>query len=253
MKLVSVSFVTFLFLTLIMTNLNFVTASSNDKYFPVESSPYGKTYQKWMEGWWRWYVSVDKQHSPNFEGLVDGHERVECSFKQNTSSPVIHLWFINPDRGQSVEESCNIPQGKAIVVPIDLGLMDYNDPKVDVKTEENLARIVKQSNIYPNEFDITLDGIPLNFTNDERNRVTTDLFNITLPENNIWYDEGVENLPSVADGWILILEPLPSGEHTLKYTGGYRDHRSDPSIPTGQGNKDPYVQEVTYRLLVNST
>jgi hypothetical protein len=83
--------------------------------------------------------------------------------------------------------------------------------------------------------------------------VLTDLFNVTLPANNIWYDKGVESLTSVADGWILILKLLTPGEHILKYTGGYRDHRSDLSIPTGQGNKDPYIQEVTSRLLVNST
>jgi hypothetical protein len=234
-------------------NINFVSASTADKYYEVGSSPYGKSYQEWMEDWWKWYVSVDKQHSPNFEGLVDGHEKVECSYNQNISSPVFHLWFINPDRGQIVEETCKVPAGKALAVPIDLGLMDYNDPKVDVKNEENLARIVKESNIYPNEFDITLDGVPLQFTNEESNKVTTDLFNITLPENNIWYEGPVENLTSVADGWILLIKPLPPGEHILKYTGGYRDHRSDPSIPVGQGNKDPYIQEVTYRLMVNSS
>ena len=238
---------------LMFFQINFAKGSSDDRYFSLDSSPYGKSYQEWMEDWWKWYVSVDKLHSPNFEGLIDGHEQVECSYNQNISSPVFHLWFINPDRGQIVEESCNIPQGKAVAVPIDLGLMDYNDPKVDVKTEDNLARIVKESNIFPNEFDITLDGTPLNFTNDESNRVSTDLFNVTLPENNIWYDTAVESLSSVADGWILLLKPLTPGEHILKYTGGYRDHRSDPGIPTGQGNKDPYIQEVTYRLLVNST
>ena len=250
MKFLHISIGSLLFLMLFLTNLNFVRASSSDEYFSVDSSPYDKSYQQWMEDWWKWYVSVDKQHSPNFEGLVDNHMQVECSYNQNTSSPVFNLWFINPDRGQVVEESCNIPQGKAIAVPIDLGLMDYNDPKVSVKTEDNLARIVKESNIYPNKFDITLDGTPINFTNDESNRVSTNLFNVTLPQNNIWYDEGVANLPAVADGWILVLKPLPPGEHVLKYTGGYRDHRSDPSIPTGQGNKDPYIQEVTYRLLV---
>jgi hypothetical protein len=33
-----------------------------------------------------------------------------------------------------------------------------------------------------------------------------------------------------------------TAQYVLEYTGGYRDHRSDPSIPTGQGNKDPYIQ-----------
>jgi hypothetical protein len=240
------------FMIVLMPNLGFVRGSTDSQhFFPIDSDPFGIIYKEWMENWWKWYLSVDKQHNPNFEGLIAGHEQVECSYNQNTSSPVFHLWFINPDRGQTVEESCKVPEGKAIAVPIDLGLMDYNDPKVDVRTEENLARIVKESNIYPNVFDIKLDGMPLNFTNDESNRVLTDLFNVTLPENNIWYDEAVESLPSVADGWILLLKPLTPGEHILQYTGGYRDHRSDPSIPTGQGNKDPYIQQATYRILVD--
>jgi hypothetical protein len=50
-----------------------------------------------------------------------------------------------------------------------------------------------------------------------------------------------------------MLKPLPTGEHIIRYTTGYRDHRSDPTIPEGKGNKNPYIQEVTYRLIVRPT
>jgi hypothetical protein len=58
---------------------------------------------------------------------------------------------------------------------------------------------------------------------------------------------------AVADGWYLMLKPLATGEHIIRYTTGYRDHRSDPTIPEGEGNKNPYIQEVTYRLIVRPT
>ena len=46
----------------------------------------------------------------------------------------------------------------------------------------------------------------------------------------------------ITQGWWIMLKPLPPGEHTLHYTTGYKDSRSDPSIPPGQGNLAPYIR-----------
>jgi hypothetical protein len=216
----------------------FLVLGSIESFFPVDSSPYGKPYQEWMKDWWKWYVSANITQNPNFMEEFDP-KKVDCLYNQeNSSSPVFYLWFFNGDLGQNIELACTIPEGKAIAVPIDLGLMDFHDDEVNPKTEEELRGIVRQSNIDPVEFEVSLDGRPISFTNDESNRVTTDLFNISLPANNLWYQEEVKDDPSVADGWLLLLKPLPPGEHVLKYTGGYLPGR----------NTANYVQDVTYNL-----
>ena len=63
-----------------------------------------------------------------------------------------------------------------------------------------ITELVKKSNEFPVEFDITLDGKPLNLTNEENDRVTSTPFNITLPENNIWNEPPHTPFLAVADG-----------------------------------------------------
>jgi hypothetical protein len=69
---------------------------------------------------------------------------------------------------------------------VDGGESDYSDPTVQPKTQDFLVNQVTKSNVYPNSFDITLDGQPLSLTNDEASKVQTDLFNFTLPQKNLW-------------------------------------------------------------------
>jgi hypothetical protein len=63
---------------------------------------------------------------------------------------------------------------------------DYSDPVVKTKTPAEIIRLVTESNVYPQSFDATLEGKPLHLINDETHKVTSDLFNLTLPEDNIW-------------------------------------------------------------------
>jgi hypothetical protein len=135
------------------------------------------------------------------------------------------------------------------LLPVDAGTSDYSDPTVKIKTPAELVRVVSKSNIYPNVFDATLDGKPLHLKNDDSHKVQSGLFDLTLPKDNVWGEpEGPDK--GITQGWWIMLKPLSPGEHTLHYTTGYRDSRSDPSIPPGQGNLAPYIQDVTYHLKV---
>lgn len=62
----------------------------------------------------------------------------------------------------------------------------------------------------------TLDGV--NIPNLENNRIQTNLFNFTLPQNNI-LNLTSQTTQSVADGNWLFLKPLPSGIHELTVKG----------------------------------
>jgi hypothetical protein len=229
--------------------------TTDDEYmFPVDSLPYGVSFKEWTQKWWQWYLSIPVQHNPNFEE-AEGvkYEPVDCSYLQDAASPVFFVPYVLQEKGQpSAEMTCTVPTNKTVLLGIDNGLMDYGDPRAQPKTVETLVKIVTETNIYPNEFDITLDGKPLGLTNEEKHRVLSDPFNITLPTNNVW-DEPPGTYLAVADGWYLMLKPLPTGEHIIHYITGYRDQRSDPTIPEGEGNKNPYIQEVTYRLIVRPT
>ncbi len=62
-------------------------------------------------------------------------------------------------------------------------------------------------------FKATLDGVPLN--NLENNYATTNLFNMTLPNDNFENLKG-GTYPTGAGGYFVFLKPLPAGEHILQ-------------------------------------
>ena len=80
-------------------------------------------------------------------------------------------------------------------------------------------------------------------------RKQTDLVNFTLPPKNLW-DEPAGPDKGIGQGWFLFLKPVSPGVHILHYAIDYRDSRSDPTIPPGQGNNAAYIQDVKYRLIV---
>jgi hypothetical protein len=233
----------------ITPTVNLVRGASWDPYsFPVNSSPYGIPYKVWQEKYWTWRASVPKLNQLNSQN-APGYRPVECSYLQDPTSPVMFLPYVGKEMGTSTTASCNIPHSKAIFMQVDGGASDYSDPTVQPKTMNTLINQVTKSNVYPNPFGITLDGQPLSLTNDEAFKVQTDLFNFTLPPKNLW-DEPAGPDKGIGQGWFLFLKPLPPGVHIVHYTTGYRDSRSDPSIPPGQGNDAAYIQDVTYRLIV---
>jgi hypothetical protein len=105
--------------------------------------------------------------------------------------------------------------------------------------------------VYPRNFSPTLDGKPLDLKNDEAHKVTSNLFNVTLPKDNLWSDrEPPGPYKAIIQGWWIMLKPLPPGEHTLKYTTGYKSYKTDNDMLPGQANQFPYIQDVTYKLIV---
>lgn len=241
----------FLTLSLMVLPLNLVQAVGSDPYtFSENTSPYDIPYKDWTGKWAAWLDSIPKSQNWNFENSPSVKYKAEdCSFMQDPASPVFFLPWVGIERGTTATQTCIVPHDKALLISVDAGTADYSDPVVKTKTPAELIRLVTESNVYPQSFDATLDGKPLHLINDEAHKVTSDLFNLTLPEDNIWGEPPGPD-KAITQGWWIMLKPLPPGEHTLHYTTGYKDSRSDPSIPPGQGNTAPYIQDVTHHLIV---
>ena len=236
---------------MIIPVLNFVQAQGSDPYsFSENSSPYGIPYKDWTAKWAKWIEEIPKSQNWNFQNTPGvNYIPKDCSYRQDLTSPVVFLPWVGPERGTTAVATCTVPSNKATLISVDSATSDYSDPTVRTKTPAELIKLLSKSNLYPNQFDATLDGKPLHLKNDEAHKVQSDLFNLTLPKDNVW---GEHDGPDKAttQGWWIMLKPLTPGEHTLHYITGYRDSRSDPSIPPGQGNLQPYIQDVTYHIIV---
>ena len=88
-----------------------------------------------------------------------------------------------------------------------------------MKTKEDLSNCAKkiQDKTVP-EF-VTLNGVKI--PNLENYRIQSDIFNFTLPENNI-LDLSPQTTQAVSDGNWVFLKPLPAGNYELKFKGNIK-------------------------------
>jgi hypothetical protein len=226
-----------LYLTIIGIGTSF-GSQDDDVRFEVGSSPYNIPYKDWAAKWWQWYVSVPKTHSPNNLDYPNHIQNQSCSVLQDPSLPVFFL-FTPYVEEKVADRTCDIPQGKAILIPIVSGEMDTGDPTLRENSTKGLIDSATSGNDNA-VISVKLDDTPLDFNHDQKYRILTNPFEINLPEHNIWEEkEKPGKYTGVAEGYYLFLKPLAIGNHTLYYEAG-----------TGEPNPNQYAQSVIYHLNV---
>jgi hypothetical protein len=163
-----------------------------------DSSPYGIPYADWTKKWWQWDISVPKAEHPQT------NPKVVCATK--VSGQVSFL--VHNLQGPS-HYSCTIPANNAILVPISPATCTSIEAH-SIKLAD-LIHCADEGN-HPITFKATFDGVPL--TNLENNYATTNIFNMTVPNDNFELLKG-GTYPTAGAGYYVFLKPIPVGEHTL--------------------------------------
>jgi hypothetical protein len=177
--------------------------SLNPGIYSRDSSPFGIPYNDWIAKWWDYNVDISAEEHPRDHFSPD-----RCNLDQKLGDPVYYL----PDNlvGEQIR-NCSIPAGKAILAPLITGSCwdDGTDPKL--KTDAGLRECSREGQ----EFGVvsaTLDGRKLQDL--DQYRATSNVFNMTVAKNNAFQSQsGI--FPAMADGFLVFLEPLSPGEHTL--------------------------------------
>lgn len=120
-----------------------------------------------------------------------------CGQKQN--GPV---WFLLGTTGGQATRSCSIAAGKSILFPVINSECSYSE-RPALKTEADLAQCAKLQNAATTNLQVTLDGV--NIQQLDKYRVTSPLFNLTIPANNV-FGSPVGTTQAVADGWYVFLK-----------------------------------------------
>lgn len=178
--------------------------SINPGIYSKDFSPFGIPYSEWIAKWWGYNVGISPVEHPR-----DHFSPERCNLDQKQDDPIYYL----PDNLSGEEERrCSIPAGMAILAPLITGTCWDDDTDPELKTETGLRDCSKEGQ----EFGIvsaTLDRREL--LDLEQYRMTSDVFNMTIPENNA-FQSPAGTFPAIADGFFVFLEPLPPGEHTLE-------------------------------------
>jgi hypothetical protein len=224
-------------ITVVDTNLG------NTAVFPPDSAPYGKTSGQWAAEKWNWLYSLPIDRNPLFDtaDLSAGQSGdvwfLGSTYRTTTNAGAV--W------GRAVRTG-TIPEGKALFVP----LIDKESATAE-GNGTNYGQLFANSQFlidHATNLSFTIDGEPV--LNIEHYRAQSPVFTWgPLPTNNVFSD--AVNFPagttsqSVADGYYVMLRPLPVGTHTLHFTGG---------ITTSVANGDPadsdYELDITYNLTV---
>ena len=190
-------------------NTMVVAATANStsvKIFAKDSSPYGTPYSDWVTKWWTWWVGIPINKHP----VKDYSDSERCSVMQNGS-----VWFlpdIIPGEGK-INYYCNVPLGKAVMLPITTTFCDSgtDGPMTDTEIAECADNILTPLN----NMQVIVDGKNVDL---ERSLVQTDFFNITIPKNpiDIWGTIKPGAYKALATGYFIFLHDLSPGEHTIE-------------------------------------
>jgi hypothetical protein len=221
----------FLFLSLFYIYYDFfvlVEASEFSVFLPNEK-PFNMTYEEWSAEWWKWLLSSPSDSNPSTDKTGQ-----YCIMNQNNSN----IWFLAGTSGGYEERKCSIPEGMAILVsPIEVICTFSEYPKL--KTEDDLRNCAKSDQDAVKDVKLIIDSIPM--TDLQNFRVASSLFNVTLPENNIF---GVpsQTTEAISDGTFVMLKELPIGHHTIYASGLLVDFTTTSNLN--------FVSEVKYDINV---
>ena len=169
--------------------------------YSIDSKPFNISYVDWTEKWWQWSYSIPWDTNPSYDDAGK-----YCG--ENQKGPV---WFLTLSYNHPVTRTCEIPQNTALLITLLNSECSFAEFP-SLKTEQELRECAKSMQDLVVGVNASLDGVSL--LNLENYRIQTDLFNFTLPENNI-LNLTSQTTQAVADGNWLFLKPLPVGTYEL--------------------------------------
>ncbi|HET7643574.1 MAG TPA: hypothetical protein VFK40_08705 [Nitrososphaeraceae archaeon] len=203
-------FIIFFIGGLVICNASNVTNNDiSNLVYDIDSKPFYIPYSDWTEKWWQWAYSIPQNTHPAYDDTG--------KFCQESQKKPV--WFFPGTYQHSVTRYCEIPYGVGILFPILNSECSFAEHP-EMKTKEELSICAKQiqDTIIP-EF-ATLNNVEI--PNLENYRIQSNIFNLTIPENNI-LDLQPQITQAVSDGLWVFLKPLEVGNYELKFKGDVKN------------------------------
>ncbi len=198
----------------LITALGYAADSS---VLPPDATVAGVSQQDYSQRWWQWAASFAHEESP-----VADRTGALCGSRQSGA-----VWFLAGTYGtQRAVRTCHVPKGKYLFFPL-INYVTFPNGPAEVSCESvttDSARMTERVALLVLNIDgVRYDGL-------EQHRLATrncfDLGALTREKYVIY--------PAAANGYYVMLKPLPPGRHTLNFGG---------ALPE-------MLQAVTYTLLV---
>jgi len=177
---------------------------------PPDAEVAGLTLGEWQARQWQYMASFPFAGHPVFDDTG-----AMCGVGQ--SGPV----FLLADSGveRPIERSCTVPEGIHVLVPLGGVECSTVEPAPFFgRNEEELRQCANQlmDQVGLNGVTVSVNGVEV--PDLETYQSESPLFTLTLPEDNLFRaPAGVAH--AVADGFQIMVGPLPAGEHEIVVRG----------------------------------
>lgn len=166
--------------------------------FPPNAYVYGASLEEWSARHWQWTLGFPVSANPGLDATG-----ASCAIGQH--GPV----FFMPRN----LAPCTVPEGVVVLVPVAGAECSTVERAPYTGEDEDALRDCAATDVdrYTN-ISVTVNGAPI--PGIERYRTSTERFSIVLPEHNI-LGAAPGAAWAVADGYNILLRPLPPGTHTI--------------------------------------
>lgn len=209
-----------------------VAASQNPEFF-TGASINGKPLEKLAQEYWQWFIGVPPIDQLPRDPVTNLHQ---CYLSYDKNNTVI---FLLNAFDKSYSSKCTIPSDTHLLVPLLIGECDPTVPEDRTKSGkiEDLWACAREADEPFDTWEVSLDGqvIFKKVGSDEVNSNLKDeilvrnssKFTLKIPEGNA-FEAPPGSYPAVVDGYYLLLNPLPPGEHQLQYKIVYQEPSAGP-------------------------
>lgn len=212
---------------------------------PPDAEYHGKTYEEWSAKWFEFVMEFpveDKHGNPLPHPSIDD-PNFDVRDRQSGNVWFISGAFVGED-GLPIERTCTIPHGKALFIgllSVECSSLEPEDTGFHGDTETEQRECAKDWADHIVDVFCTIDGEQVE--NIASHRAVSPQFKFKAPTPWFFGETGGKGT-SVADGYYVLLEPLPKGEHTIHYGGSFHFTLAD------DGFDADLVVDMTYHVTV---
>jgi hypothetical protein len=202
---------------------------SNGRVLPPHSTVAGRTLGEWSAVWWKWAYAIP----------VDDNPLLDSTGAKSKFGDVGAIFFLaglfNPSGNASVTRTVTIPANKFIFFPLE-NFVDDNvgngcatPSSTPCPTRLTIDELRAQINgVLPGitALHASIDGQPVSDLFSHRETAPAFSYTLQLTDNLQEVVNGITTsdatgtvFPAVADGFYLMLRPLPPGQHVIDFGG----------------------------------
>lgn len=169
--------------------------------------------------WWQWVGAIPPEDNPLLDTTGENCQEGDMG----------DIFFLVGTLGGSAERECTISEGQDILIPIINRICidkpgafgaeprDFDQPKVRPGScQEQVESFIDQAS----NLEVTIDGVSIENLQDFR--VLSYPFPLKVQEDDLFgvlFEVPPGTYISISDGYWIVVESLPEGEHTIHFAG----------------------------------